>query len=42
MRLERNGNGDEDRSATLAMLERAATLGDAKSRTLLDVERARK
>lgn len=38
MRLERNGDGD--RAAALALLERAAQLGDGKSRERLDAERA--
>jgi len=40
MRLERNADGD--RAAALALLEHAATLGDAKSRSRLDAESARK
>lgn len=40
MRLERGDSGD--RAAALALLERGATLGDAKSRVRLDAERARK
>lgn len=40
MRLERGADGD--RAAALALLERGATLGDAKSRARLNVERARK
>jgi hypothetical protein len=40
MRLERDADGD--RTAALALLERGAALGDAKSRTRLDAERAHK
>lgn len=40
MRLDRNGDGD--RSAALALLERGVALGDAKSRERLDAERAGK
>lgn len=40
MRLERGGQAD--RAAALALLERGAALGDAKSRTRLDAERRRK
>lgn len=40
MRLERNGEGD--RTAALALLERAAQLGDGKSRERLDAERGRR
>lgn len=40
MRLERGDPGD--RAAALALLERGAALGDAKSRARLDAERTRK
>jgi hypothetical protein len=40
MRLERDADGD--RTAALALLERGAALGDAKSRTRLDAERTHK
>lgn len=40
MRLERGSDGD--RESALALLERGATLGDAKSRVRLDVERQKK
>lgn len=40
MRLERGSDGD--RAAAIALLERGVALGDAKSRTRLDTERARK
>lgn len=40
MRLEHGSEGD--RKAAIALLERGAQLGDAKSRTRLNVERARK
>ena len=39
MRLERDGDGD--RVAALALLERGVALGDAKARARLDVERVR-
>jgi hypothetical protein len=40
MRLDRGTDGD--RAAALALLERGAALGDAKSHARLDIERARK
>lgn len=40
MRLERNGDGD--RAAALALLERGAQLGDSKSRERLEAERERR
>jgi hypothetical protein len=40
MRLERDGDGD--RAAAFALLERGMALGDARSRARIEIERARK